>query len=133
MATKISSWLVAIGGVISFMGLCFLPAAFGNRPDKTMLDAGLTTFAMGVLLISGGLYLKARFLTQDQKAAAALSDSRRAPRSACNRCGKNEPVVQCRVHEVHLCADCLEQHYDFRSCAYVPSTRRGTHARAANA
>ncbi len=23
-----------------------------------------------------------------------------------------------------MCADCLGQHYDFRTCSYVPSTRR---------
>jgi hypothetical protein len=28
------------------------------------------------------------------------------------------------VHEIHLCGNCLGDHYDFRSCAYVPSTRR---------
>jgi hypothetical protein len=34
------------------------------------------------------------------------------------------------VHQLHLCADCLGKHYDFRSCAYVPSTRRGVTAKA---
>jgi len=34
------------------------------------------------------------------------------------------PVIHCKVHQVHMCAECLGQHYDFRTCSYVPSTRR---------
>jgi len=36
------------------------------------------------------------------------------------------------VHQVHLCADCLGQHYDLRSCTYVPSSRRLANKAAKN-
>ena len=56
----------------------------------------------------------------------APAAAKRTRKPNCDRCAKDEPVIQCRVHQLHLCGDCLAQHYDFRSCAYVPSTRRAT-------
>jgi len=124
MTGKMSTWLMACGGFIAFVGLCFLPAAFGPDPDRTMLGAGSVILASGLLLMAGSVYIKARFI--GSAAAASVSDTKRGRKATCDRCGQDEPVIQCRVHQVHLCGDCLAEHYDFRSCAYVPSTRRGT-------
>jgi hypothetical protein len=120
---KIGSWLLAAGCFIAFVGLCFLPSAFGSDPDRSMLGAGLGVFSLGMLMISGGVYAKARALGQASSADAPQSAKRKG-KSNCDKCGEDEPVIQCRVHQVHLCADCLGNHYDFRACAYVPSTRR---------
>jgi ribosomal protein S14 len=126
MATKIGNWLMAIGAFIAFVGLCFLPAAFGPGADKTMLGAGAVVVATGILLIAAGFYVKARSLgTEAIPVSAPASTKRGRGKSSCDQCGQDEPIIQCRVHQIHLCATCLSKHYDFRSCAYVPSTRRG--------
>jgi hypothetical protein len=130
MATKTGTWLMAIGSFIAFIGLCFVPAAFGPDPDRTMLGAGTMVIAMGLLLIASGFYIKARNLETAAAPASTPASGKRARKSICDRCAENEPVIQCRVHQLHLCADCLSKHYDFRSCAYVPSTRRGAPAKA---
>ncbi len=130
MATKTGTWLMAIGSFIAFVGLCFLPAAFGPDSDRTMLSAGAVVVSTGLLLIAGGLYVKARTLGTAAAPAGASASGKRTRKSICDRCGLNEPVIQCRVHQLHLCADCLSNHYDFRSCAYVPSTRRGAPAKS---
>lgn len=132
MATKTGNWLIVVGALLVFVGLCFIPAAFGPNPDKTMLGAGLAVLAMGALLAATGVYFKARGLSELAQPNAAPS-VKRSRKSNCDLCGKNEPAVQCRVHQIHLCADCLSEHYDFRSCAYIPSTRRTASAHAAGA
>jgi len=122
---------MACGGFIAFVGLCFLPAAFGPDADHTMLGAGAVIFASGLLIMAGSVYLKASVLGAD--ATNSAPSAKRSRKASCDRCGQDEPVIQCRVHQVHLCGDCLAEHYDFRSCAYVPSTRRGTAKSAAAA
>jgi ribosomal protein S14 len=125
MATKISNWLMAIGALIAFVGLCFLPAAFGSGADKTMLGAGAVVVATGILLISAGFYIKARSIGTEAATINAPANTKRSrSKSSCDQCGQDDPVIQCRVHQIHLCGGCLSKHYDFRSCAYVPSTRR---------
>jgi hypothetical protein len=130
MATKSSTWMMAVGALIAFIGLCFLPAAFGPDSDRTMLGAGAVVIATGMLLIAAGFYVKARALGTVAAPATPPVSGKRNRKSICDRCAEEEPVIQCRVHQLHLCADCLSKHYDFRSCAYVPSTRRGAPAKA---
>ena len=130
MAAKTGTWLIAMGAFIAFIGLCFLPAAFGSNSDRTMLDAGSVVLSTGMLLIAGGLYVKARALGTVAAPATTPASGKRTRKSSCDRCGLDEPVIQCRVHELHLCGDCLTNHYDFRSCAYVPSTRRSASAKS---
>ena len=130
MATKSSTWMMAVGAFIAFIGLCFLPAAFGSDSDRTMLDAGSVALSTGILLIAGGLYIKARTLGTVAAPVTPPASGKRNRKSICDRCAQEEPVIQCRVHQLHLCGDCLSKHYDFRSCAYVPSTRRGASAKS---
>lgn len=124
IAKKTGSWLMACGGVVVFVGLCFLPAAFGENPDKTMLPAGLAVFSIGMLFAAAGFYVKAQTTSSLNAPVAAAAPVKKGRKAKCDRCGQDEPVIQCRVHQVHLCGDCLAEHYDFRSCAYVPSTRK---------
>jgi len=123
MVTKIGTWLIGIGGGIAFLGLCALLASFEPNRDTILLSAGMTILSTGMTLVAGGLYLMAR-AAPGTAASGSASKSKRGRKANCDRCGKNEPVIQCRVHQVHLCGDCLGEHYDFRACAYVPSTRR---------
>ena len=124
MNMKTGSWLMVAGGLIVFAGLCFLPAAFGRDGDRTVLAAGTVVIAMGLLFLAAGFYLKATALVATAPASAVAPPKRSRPKSICDMCAEVEPVIQCKVHQLHLCADCLAKHYDFRSCAYVPSTRR---------
>jgi hypothetical protein len=129
-AKTIGTWLIAAGCLLALGGLCFLPAAFGVDGDRSMLGAGLGIFSFGILMISGGVYAKAKSLASG---GAQSTPQKRKAKTNCDKCGDGEPVIQCRVHQVHLCADCLGNHYDFRACAYVPSTRRGATAKSAAA
>lgn len=129
MATKTATWLIAIGSCLAFLGLCALPAAFGPNPDETLLSGGMTILSMGMMLVAGGLYIKARTFPA-MLARSSPSQTKRGRKASCDICGKYEPVIQCRVHQVHLCGNCLGAHYDFRSCAYVPSVRAGAKTKA---
>jgi hypothetical protein len=123
MGKKISSVGIFFGCCLMFVGLCFLPAALGNHPDPAILGGGICLFAFGALMASGGTYLKAVALQGSTPAGPAKVPAKRS-RGGCDLCGTESPVVNCRVHQVHLCGDCVSKHYDFRSCVYVPSTRR---------
>ena len=125
MATKTGTWLITIGCCIAFLGLCVLPAAFGANPDRTLAGVGLTILSTGMMLIAVGFYLKSRNFGE-WAVGRTDSQTKRGRKATCDRCGKHEPVIQCRVHQVHLCGECVGNHYDFRSCAYVPSTRRSS-------
>ena len=131
MPTKTGNWIMAAGALMIFAGLCFLPAAFGPDGDRTMLGAGLAVMSSGLLGISVGFYMKARALGNAAATTNAPAGAKRnRSKAICDRCAQEEPVIQCRVHQLHLCATCLGEHYDFRSCAYVPSTRHGASAKA---
>jgi len=123
MGNKLSTVLTILGGACILLGLSFLPAAISRQQDQTILGAGICAISFGALTISAGLYFKTRLL---QKAAtAAPSKTQSKPmRGGCDLCGTESPVIHCRVHQLHICADCVSQHYDFRSCVYIPSTRR---------
>ena len=119
---KIGSWLVGFGCFLAAAGLCFLPAAFGTHPDSSMWSAGAMLFCLGTVMVTCGMYVKARHWAA--LAPANASPDAKRGRKVCEMCAKNEAVIQCRVHQMQLCANCVSAHYDFRSCAYVPSTRQ---------
>ena len=62
MSQKTGNWIIAIGAVIMFFGLCFLPALLGPHGDQSLLGAASGMFSFGTLMIAGGIYLKARTL-----------------------------------------------------------------------
>ena len=127
---KASGWLIIGGSVVMMLGLCFLPAAFGPHADESMLAAGVAIFAFGTLTCSGGIYMKARALQSSASSNAPKAQPKRQ-RGGCDLCGLEMPVIHCRVHQIHICGNCVAGHYDFRSCAYVPSTRRAAPAKLA--
>lgn len=130
MSSKTANWIIAAGVVLMFIGLCFVPAAMGKNAEADLLELGACQFSLGALVMAAGIYAKARLLQSalasgDSKKESATSNPR--VRGGCDLCGSEAPVIQCKVHQLHLCGSCLAQHYDVRSCAYVPTTRTGTH------
>jgi hypothetical protein len=122
MSGKLSITVIIFGCALILLGLSFLPAAFSRDNDQTILGAAICAVSFGALLISAGLYLKARVL--QSAAAGAGKTQSKTVRGGCDLCGTESPVIHCRVHQLHICGECVGQHYDFRSCVYVPSTRR---------
>jgi len=127
MSSRTGNWMIAFGILIVLIGLCLAFAGLGSHGDKSLVGLGSALFGAGALMIAGGIYLKALVLGTPaiSNAPTSGSASNRKPRGGCDLCHKEMPVVHCKVHQFHLCGDCLAQHYDFRACVYVPSTRRG--------
>ncbi len=123
MSGKLSSVVIVFGCAFILLGLSFLPAAFSPDHDQTILGAAICAISFGFLSVAAGFYLKTRLLQ-----SAASAGPKKAPskpvRGGCDLCGTESPVIHCRVHQLHICGDCVSQHYDFRSCVYIPSTRR---------
>src|SRR5262245_7773378 len=95
------SWLVAAGVLVMLIGLCFIPAAFGEHGDRNLLGLGASIFSMGALTIASGIYLKASGL--GSKTGSNNTPEEDVPskpvRGACDRCQKEMPVIQCKVHQ----------------------------------
>jgi hypothetical protein len=126
MSSSSGSWMVAAGAMALFAGLCTVAAGIGKTADPDQVIAGAGFFLVGALTVAAGIYLKARALqsgaTSGTPAKEPANGGRRS-RGGCELCATEAPVIQCKVNQLHLCGSCLAQHYDFRSCAYVPSTR----------
>ena len=60
MSSKTSSWIIAGGVLLMFIGLCFLPGALSEHPDADMLEIGACQFSLGALIAAVGIYTKAR-------------------------------------------------------------------------
>lgn len=123
--------MVGIGVLGMLAGLIFLPTALSESPDQGLLALGVSLFSFGVLTIAAGLYVKARAL--QNQATSEPAPAKRRVRGGCELCGSEAPVVQCKVHQLQLCGNCLADHYDLRSCAYVPAVRKPGKAMAARA
>lgn len=126
MATQLGNWAIGLGGIVLFIGLCVLPAAFGTNPDPALIPVGACLFSLGAILIAAGIYVKARSIQALNTAAAVVQSpaALRKNRGGCDLCGTEAPAVFCKIHQLHLCGSCLTQHYDLRSCIYVPTSRR---------
>ena len=124
MSSKVGGWLVLLGVLIALGGLIILPAAARNGADRNLLGAGMSVFAMGALTMAIGIYMKAKDIQSVARPGKPLEEAQK--KGGCERCHAKPPAVQCKVHQIHLCDSCLSDHYDFRSCVYVPSTRRST-------
>ena len=128
MSQKLSTVLTIFGGLLMLLGLTFLASGMAQKSqDESISGAGLMAFALGALVCSGGMYMKARAA---QSAAPATTAKPAKLRGGCDLCGTESPAIHCRVHQLHLCPNCLQKHYDMRSCVYVPSTRRALSAKA---
>ncbi|HEY1264183.1 MAG TPA: hypothetical protein VGF06_11720 [Terriglobales bacterium] len=127
MTSKTGNWMIALGAVVAFLGLITLPSALGDHGDRNMIGLGGAVFSLGAVMAAAGLYMKASAKANPgTKAELQAAASNRTARGGCMQCQSASPVIHCKVHQVHLCGDCLAGHYDFRACVYVPSTRRGS-------
>src|SRR5690242_12755304 len=127
MSSKTDTWLIAVGALEAFIGILMLPAALGEHPDSSLIIKLSFSMSMNTVITALGIYLNARAAQSPAAKLAASGEpknSTRRVRGGCDVCHWDLPVIHCKVHQVHLCADCLAQHYDFRTCAYVPSNRR---------
>jgi hypothetical protein len=123
MPENASTWAIGSGSVVVAFSLFLLAATMADTTDQHLLPVGACIFSLGILMIASGFYLKARALKAQ---FSGLPPAPRAQSGGCEKCQAETPVIHCRVHHLHLCGHCLAEHYDFRSCAYVPSTRRQT-------
>src|SRR5574337_1549216 len=126
MPLKAGNSFIAIGVVGVFAGLLCLPAALHDGMDGNVLGIAMALFSAGMLVVAAGVYLNARQLAPQAGARSTAPNPATAarPRGGCDLCGTEAPVVLCKTHELHMCGSCLARHYDVRSCAYVPTTRR---------
>lgn len=121
--------MIGLGAVALVMGLLALPAALGEHVDTSLLTLGACGVSLGSMIAATGVYLRSRAMLAAGGPGARLGDSKqsaRRVRGGCDVCHGDLPVIHCKVHQVHLCPDCVAKHYDFRSCTYVPSTRGAT-------
>ncbi len=135
MSSQTGNWMIGAGVLGGIIGILMLPAALGEHPDTSLLVLGACGVSLGSMVAAAGVYLKARALQSPAGPAGASlesKNSKRRVRGGCDVCHGDQPVIHCKVHQVHLCPDCLGQHYDFRTCSYVPSTRRPSTKAAKN-
>ena len=127
MSSQAGNWLIGIGAVAVVLGLVALPASLGEHTDTSLLGLGACGVSLGSMIAAAGVFVKARVLDPKSSGgtvAAEARNSARRVRGGCDVCHGDQPVIHCTVHQVHLCSDCLTQHYTARSCTYVPSPRR---------
>lgn len=127
--------MIAAGTLGGLVGIIMLPAALGEHPDTSLLVLGACGVSLGSMIAASGIYLKARALQFPAGTGGVSTESKnskRRVRGGCDVCHGDLPVIHCKVHQVHLCPDCLGQHYDFRTCSYVPSNRRAAAKSAKN-
>jgi hypothetical protein len=138
MQSKLANSMMGVGAVGIFVGFITMLSSRGEHPDSTILSIGALAVSLGSLLAAAGMYVKAKYLQPSAPAAGIAGRAQpRRIRGGCDLCHGDVPLIHCRVHQVHMCADCTAQHFDPRSCTYIPSTRRliqkprrGTAARA---
>lgn len=126
MSSRTGNLMIATGAIALVMGLLALPAALAEHVDIGLLTLGACGVSLGSLMASAGAYLKARAMVSSGSSGAIAGESKpsaRRVRGGCDVCHGDLPVIHCKVHQVHLCPDCVPKHYDPRSCTYIPSTR----------
>jgi hypothetical protein len=126
MPSRLGNWAIGLGVIVLFAGLCVLPAAVGKNPSPDLMAFGACLFSMGAVIIAGGIYLKARSIQATSAGGATAQNVgiNRKGRGGCDLCGIEAPVVLCKIHQLNLCGTCLGQHYDLRSCIYMPTSRK---------
>ena len=121
--SKISTGFVWVGSLAILFALCALPAAFEKNADHVPVELSVVFFSLGAVIIAIGMYVKARALQDQAPKPVALEESNAQRRGGCDLCGGEIPVVECKVHQLDLCGNCLARHFDYRSCSYIPTSK----------
>ena len=125
MSSRMGNWIIGFGVIVIFAGLCVLPGAMGKSADQSLLPVGACLFSLGAICVAAGIYIKARSLQAlSATNVSPVPSVARKQRGGCDLCGPEAPVVFCKIHQLHMCGNCLAQHYDLRSCIYVPTPRK---------
>ena len=66
--------IIVTGVAFCYLGMCGLAAALGDRAGSNLLGIGSSVFALGVLMMAGGIYLNARAL-QKQTAGSPKAEA----------------------------------------------------------
>jgi len=135
MQSKLANSMIGVGTVGIFLGFITMLSSRGEHPDSTILMIGACALSLGSLLTAGGMYVKTKYIQASLPAKTIGKAARRV--RGCDICRGEAPLIYCRTHQVNMCADCTGQHFDPRSCNYIPSAARqvqrpirGTAARA---
>jgi hypothetical protein len=123
MTSRLANLLIGLGVFGIIIGLCLFPVAMGEHGDSSLLPMGACALSLGSLAVASGIYVKAR---SAQAATRTVTEPKAQPkrvRGGCDICHGDLPIIHCKVHQAHLCTDCMREHFDVRSCVYVPSTR----------
>src|ERR1700693_956134 len=102
MLSRAANWLMVVGAVGAFAGLCVLPSALGDHQEGTMLSVAAFFFSLGALTGAAVFYLKAGAFQKN--GGTGKAEPARKIRGGCDLCGNEPPVIQCKVHQLHLCA-----------------------------
>ena len=125
MQSKIANGMIGVGAIGIFLGFLTMLAGRGDHSDSTILMMGACSLSLGSLLAAAGMYVKTKYLQASLPVTgiSAKAQARRI-RGGCDICHGDVPLIYCRIHQIHMCADCTPEHFDPRSCAYVLSSRR---------
>lgn len=119
-----------------FLALCCIPGALRDRNDTDVLQIAVCLFSFGALILAAGIYVKAgalKTVPRPEEPKKEEQTPNRRIRGGCQLCATEAPVIECKIHQLHLCGNCLAQHYDVRSCIYVPTSRPGASKSAKSA
>jgi hypothetical protein len=114
---------LVIGSVLATAGIVCFFALTGQIDAETIRAVGSVLFSIGVLIISGGLYIEARRIQMRYEAPKLAKPKDKKTERLCSSCNRDPSVVFCRVHVVRLCPACFEKHDDGKNCSYVPARR----------
>ena len=123
MTSRLANLLIGLGAFGILAGLCLFPVAMGEHGDSSLLPMGACALSLGSLAVASGIYVKAR---TTQAKTGIVTEAKAQPkrvRGGCDICHGDLPIILCKVHQLHLCTDCMREHFDVRSCIYAPSTR----------
>jgi len=123
MSSRLANLLIGMGAFGILIGLCLFPVAMGDHGDSSLLPMGACALSLGSLAVASGIYVKARMAQPTTGMIVEHKAQTKRVRGGCDICRGDFPIIHCKVHQLHLCTECMREHFDVRSCIYAPSTR----------
>jgi hypothetical protein len=104
-------------------GLMTLGSTLGGPGNEATRGFALLISSFGALMVAVPLYVDARRLQAECRAAENIQTGKRNL-SPCAVCGAPAANLWCTTHTQRICPDCLSRHDDPVRCLYK-SLRRG--------